>query len=699
MKTVVLTLWPFLACLSGALLASGQNGSLLNGVDSAMSSSRLNELPSQRKIQVMDSVPNLEADSLANALRKQIAQLNETIRRAGKAADSLTTNTLRQLNSKLESLLGRGSGILNSARTSIPSITIPNPGGLPNPIGQPGLLNLENSFQIPGLPNLNPIPLNTGYSMPKYLLPNSGTLENSVPQINNLNLLNTSTNDLVNGNQLSQELQKLQSLPSKKISGASQDLQKVKAGDFREMDALPKEAENRLTNLSEFKELKTNETKVLAEKNAFEKYRESVSRITAGKINDEDKSLAKQALVDHFAGQEQKIQAGIAQLNKLKKKYHTIPDSRYLPKHAPNEMKGKPFRERFIPGVNFQFFRNAYPVIELAPFALYRASGRIRTGVGYTYRIMIDDKHMKPVHDQRAYGFRLMTDYALISGMYLRAEGELINFAPYDPRIQTLPDPGEPRKWIPGFSLGLLKSYSIGSRLTGNFQTLYNFAWHRNGLYHNRLTLRFGFDINLVKTRSQFSPAFALEDLRPPVRIQGQSIYHYTGKKKLSDVMMYNLRDGRDTVSVTKSIASRKEPVRMVVSSNGVYRFRYNASEGWDEILTREGALLATSRSFYDLTLPNRKSYSLIRISDTEWKYISEGDEVLHGKLILFKGAREIQMRWTGEAGIVDESVWMIAQVYGVNLVHLAGHLPALFKIFKPRQKIVSPVAPGVSIK
>ncbi|HMI67975.1 MAG TPA: hypothetical protein VK517_18160, partial [Cyclobacteriaceae bacterium] len=342
MRTASFYVCLFVVSLTANIGARGQDGIRLIRLDTSVINSSLGLSSPQKNMQPPDSLEILRVDSVRNQLLKQIAQFNENIHRSGKSVDSLTASTLKQLNSKLESLSGRGSVILNSAQTSLPSNTIPNRGALPIPIGQPGPLNLENSFQTPGLPNLNPIPSNTGYSMPKYMLPNSGTLKNSVPQINNLKLPNISTKDLVNGNQLSEELQKLQSLPGKKISGAgpinsltdlrsleqkagtySQDLQKVKAGDFREMDALPKEAENRLTTMSEFKELKTNETKVLAEKNAFEKYRESVSRITAGKINDEDKSFAKQALVDHFAGQEQKLQAGIAQLNKLKKKYHT----------------------------------------------------------------------------------------------------------------------------------------------------------------------------------------------------------------------------------------------------------------------------------------------------------------------------------------------------------------------------------------
>src|SRR5258706_12642342 len=110
-------------------MASGQNGIRLTKLDCAIQHTGLNLC--QRNMKLPDSLPILRPDSSRSQVRKEIKQLNETIRRSGKSVDSLTANTLKELSSKLESLSGRGESILNSARTSIPSITIPTPGGLP----------------------------------------------------------------------------------------------------------------------------------------------------------------------------------------------------------------------------------------------------------------------------------------------------------------------------------------------------------------------------------------------------------------------------------------------------------------------------------------------------------------------------------------------------------------------------------------
>src|SRR5258708_36962381 len=114
-----------------------------------------------------------------------------------------------------------------------------------------------------------------------------------------------------------------------------------------------KQVEKSTANASEIKDLKKEETIVQTQKNAFEQYEDMVKNLKKENALKDVKNISTKALPNPFVGQEAKLQAGIAQLDKLKKKYGTFADSRYLPKRVPNEMKGKPFKERIVPGFGY----------------------------------------------------------------------------------------------------------------------------------------------------------------------------------------------------------------------------------------------------------------------------------------------------------------------------------------------------------
>ena len=149
----------------------------------------------------------------------------------------------------------------------------------------------------------------------------------------------------------------------------------------------------------------------------------------ASKMNEEGgkktlQDMARKEVPDYFTGQEEKLQAGVAKLEKLKRKYGSIPDSRYLPKHVPSDMKDKPIIERIVPGINFQLFQlSNLTMTDLSPFAMYKFTSRLRVGPGATYRLQFNKK-VQPVHTHDAFGYRVMTDYNVFSGFSLHAEWE-----------------------------------------------------------------------------------------------------------------------------------------------------------------------------------------------------------------------------------------------------------------------------------
>lgn len=285
---------------------------------------------------------------------------------------------------------------------------------------------------------------------------------------------------------------------SKKAETYQEDIKNIKEGGLEKAKALPEEAEKAAANLNGMKELQKETQKFEATKNVLQQYQDAVKEMNDKKLLEDGKELGQKQLTDHFAGKEEKLKAGAAQLDKLKKKYGNIPDSRYLPKRAPNPLNGKPLIERLIPGINLQVFEQRNLVnIDASPFVVYKISPRWRVGTGATYRFQFNKK-VQLVEDHPAYGGRVMTNILIWGGLHFHLEGEVMKIVPYDFYTQSY-NTEEGKKWIPGLHGGIMKHYKISKKINGNFQVLYNFLYHRNGLYPNKVNMRFGFEFPMKK--------------------------------------------------------------------------------------------------------------------------------------------------------------------------------------------------------
>lgn len=339
-----------------------------------------------------------------------------------------------------------------------------------------------------------------GLNIPNIEKPNE--LKNSNSEVAKIEQLPASKiNELTATTGLGQvkgEMQKVSSATDK-IEAYNTDLKNISSGNTDKVETITKDAENAAMNQGQLKDL-SNEVKTAeGAKNVLRQYQDA-----AAKMNEEGgkkaiKDIASKRLPDLFAGREEKLQAGVAQLEKLKRKYGSIPDSRYLPRHAPSDMKGKPFIERLVPGINFQFFQlSGLTITDFSPFMMYRFTSRWRAGAGGTYRLQFNKK-IEPVHTHDSYGYRIMTDYKVISGFHAHVEVEWMNMTPYDPATNNLINDSEKKQWIPALYLGILKQYKAGKHVNGNFQVIYNFLYHRNGLYPNKFNIRFGFEFPLKR--------------------------------------------------------------------------------------------------------------------------------------------------------------------------------------------------------
>jgi hypothetical protein len=250
--------------------------------------------------------------------------------------------------------------------------------------------------------------------------------------------------------------------------------------------------EKSATNLSEVKELKKEEKAIQLQKNAFQQYEDMLKDLKKGGVP-EVKNISTKSLPNPFIGQEAKLQAGIAQLDKLKKKYGNIPDSRYLPKHVPNEMKGKPFLERLVPGISYQVYTKNKTGIDFSLYLMYRMTGRVRLGTGGGERFIVDGKQPY-VSDGRVQFFRVMADFRGLGSFYFHAEEEWMHYGSGAQSILHMPSDPPAKEWNTKLNIGVIKTYKISRRLNGQTQVLYNSLDLSNFPQNKNTSIRFGIE-------------------------------------------------------------------------------------------------------------------------------------------------------------------------------------------------------------
>ncbi len=281
-----------------------------------------------------------------------------------------------------------------------------------------------------------------------------------------------------------------------KIDGYSKDVKTISSGNLNDMEQLPKELENRVSKLEEVQGIQK-------QTQALDQYK---------KMATDEEALKQQAMqevqkqaVDHFAGQGEQLKAAMDHMSKLKEKYTSLQDMKDLPKRVPNEMTGKPWIERFVPGITLQIQKNSNVMIDFNPLIGYRISDRLTAGAGWNERMSFG-KNLKLNSQDRIYGPRLFVDFKFKKGFSLRAEGEKMNtFIPTITSQQQVD--ANSRAWVGSIFAGIKKDYQFMKGVKGNFQLLYNlYDDHDNSPYRERINVRMGFEFPLKKKRKSDQP-------------------------------------------------------------------------------------------------------------------------------------------------------------------------------------------------
>jgi hypothetical protein len=416
-------------------------------------------------------------DSIQNKLRSHLSvasisdPLNASTKKAHDKISAQKDSVEKKVNQRAESLrrkIDQKKSVLDSSGIKIKA-----------PVGQL-LLHQKNIPNVPAaqLPSING----------RASIPNVNT---SLPSANTGTNLPSGKINLPGVKEISQvsnEVKQVENTASKEIATVSKETIEIKkeAGELKTLNTkvaeAKKEVKDAVTDKEKIKELEkeaaknaeqqatqVKELNILKQKNPLEEYKDMLGSFKKETGVREIKDVSAKALTNPFLGQEAKLQAGMAELEKLKQKYGEVNEHTFPLKKIYNSLKGKPFKDRFIPALGFQALDGHSVGIDFMPYFMYRYSGRIRVGVGFDYRMMRDQQTF--LSSAHVVGFRALADVRVYKSWYFHIEGEWLHFDQQGAR-PFYSDPTT-REWNDRLNIGILRTYKISRRLNGMYEALY----------------------------------------------------------------------------------------------------------------------------------------------------------------------------------------------------------------------------------
>ncbi len=318
-----------------------------------------------------------------------------------------------------------------------------------------------------------------------------------MPSIQSLESLNKLKESFGKARGIGQELKSYQA-----------ELDSLRAGGLANSDKLKGMAEQQLMQREEIRTIKEHEQEIEKLKQLQAEYKTKAEEYRdPEKLKSEALQKAGEVATDELLAQQSKLKQAQSKLDKAKRKYGDVQSINDLPKRPPNPMKGIPFRERFFPGVTFQFAKkDQYSTLYLAPQVYYRLNGRWDIGGGGIVNLNFDSNpHWVEGHD--LWGYKALVNFRFFKSFYFRLEGERVN---QELPLATASDKTYNR-WTNVILGGIGKEFSISKLFKGQTMLLYNYKEMEFNPYSSRIIVRVGIDLSLKKDqRKQF-----IKSLRP----------------------------------------------------------------------------------------------------------------------------------------------------------------------------------------
>lgn len=218
------------------------------------------------------------------------------------------------------------------------------------------------------------------------------------------------------------------------------------------------------------------------------------------KLKEAGMQKGKEQAMDHFAGQADKLQTVQGKMLKLKGKFSTLLNSND-PKSGIKEksLSGRPIRERWVIGGNFNIPSTAPLMLDLSPQFGYRIDKKFQLGIGGIYRATFTDS-VKVMNAPPAdmYGYTAFSSYGLILNFFAYGEFQRTNAAVKNTgsMIQSV-DPKLNRQWTNSLLIGIGRQFVIHPKVRGSILLLYN-PLHENGKtpYQDAFIVKTGFQLS-----------------------------------------------------------------------------------------------------------------------------------------------------------------------------------------------------------
>ncbi len=287
-----------------------------------------------------------------------------------------------------------------------------------------------------------------------------------------------------------------------KLSGIGQqagkyggDLKNISQGNLKEVQQLPKGLEDKAGQMAGIGDMKKQTDGLLGQ----------------GMPAQDPAAMKKQLVqegqkqaVNHFAGKEDVLRQAMDKMSKLKTKYESLNSLSEATKKRPNAMRGKPFRERLVPGISLQIQKKADNIyVDFNPYAGYRFSGRITAGLGWNQRVGYDTDYDRFTSAARIFGPRAIGEFRLNKGFVPRAECEYMNTWVPPHNRQPVADVRQ-RDWVPGAFVGMKKEYKFMKGVKGHVMIMLRvFNYQHKSPYNDVLNMRVGFEFPRKAHKSQ----------------------------------------------------------------------------------------------------------------------------------------------------------------------------------------------------
>jgi hypothetical protein len=205
------------------------------------------------------------------------------------------------------------------------------------------------------------------------------------------------------------------------------------------------------------------------------------------------KEEAKQKALEQLS-QNESVKAVQNKMSLAKKKFSTLLNSNDLSTGIKEKsLKGRPLRERWVIGGNFNIANTSPLMIDLSPQLGYRINKKFQVGVSGIYRTkFVDSMRVSNTVPADVYGYSAFATYGLMLNFFAYAEFERTSSAVKQKTI----DP-KAAQWVSTALIGIGRQFRLHPKINASVLLLWN-PLHENGKspYHDAFVIKTGFQLS-----------------------------------------------------------------------------------------------------------------------------------------------------------------------------------------------------------